>query len=1239
MGVTSGPKIEDDGLIYCMDPANPRSFSGSGSVAEDIVKKIVGKSKRRASKHGNSAFTRSRGRGVFTMDGSDDYLSIPDSDELSGLSSFTICAWVKPTNNKNFWIISKGIGGSSGNREFALKLNHSGYPEAIIVDESADSTVNATSRRPINNNEWHYVVATWSGSHLKVYVNGGLSGPPTPTSLSIENLSSDIYIGRSFGSSTSDFANGYIGTIHIYNTTLSDESIKNNYVNGRARFPANTRGERPKPVSNADKLIFDCVTDSSDGSPKISLDLFSHLIQDQDVISDAIYAYDFTRKNTKTGGPHEFIIDWGDGTIERISKPSGDTYYLVATYSSVNTRYNTPERFITHEYSTSGIYTISIDGQIQDFKLGGLNYQMSTTDYAKRSPGGVGIIRIHNWGPLVISDEYQIFGGHKHINSPYANITGVPEHPAINGATLAVPTDSFPKISGGVFEIFAHTDFDQSIDQWDWTQVDRLDGLFSLSRYSKPFLSDTSHVKSFNGMYKGCTGTGIYVSGMDVSNMVSGVGMFAQSNINVSGLTIPPSADTSWLFDSCTGRNPSISAMNVSGVTDMKGWFAGYGDFQEDISDWDVSNVTGIHGMFYDCGFSGDLSSWNTSNFVDISDAFKSWFGRRGSGGDSVNLTFNISGWDLSKVEDISRLFYANSIYSHSADFLVRSGVKKIGSLLDSDYIYYRASYGYPWFGKSMPVHLDSWDTCTVEDMTGLFYGVDTSYSSLSGTTNGLVGPSVKNISRMFSRFSCTNLTHNFASWDVSSVENMNSLFDSTNSNAITTSDFHGISGWNTSSLQNATNIFYNSTQFNSNISNWNLSGVTVATGVFAFCTSFNQPLPTFPTGVDLQGLLRGCTSFNQDMSHQSFNGVNMYLMLNNCNSMSATNIHSINPSGGINRYSWIPTTYNSMPPDLWVTGQYDLERLFAGCSSFNQNISSWDVSHITDMGYMFQNCSSFNQDLSSWDVSSCKNFTSMFSYCSAINFNIGSWQPPASLTGIGGMLRSCNAMTNIDLGDWDVSNCTSFVDLFSGSAWNNHPRLAGNGSWLSDWDNMTAQVTNFSYMFNNNWYNTNLAVENWNVGSGIYFYNMFYNSQFNNDISNWDTSSATTMSRMFYYNWNFNRDISSWDVSKVQDFNSMFFGTRVFDQDLSDWDFSGLTNTWGLTGFKKRYTGWSGQNYGTTNYSNLLNKWYLQASSGQIPEGMTGVEVYGYYNSGAASARNSLVNDYGWTIIDRGQA
>ena len=43
---------------------------------------------------------------------------------------------------------------------------------------------------------------------------------------------------------------------------------------------------------------------------------------------------------------------------------------------------------------------------------------------------------------------------------------------------------------------------------------------------------------------------------------------------------------------------------------------------------------------------------------------------------------------------------------------------------------------------------------------------------------------------------------------------------------------------------------------------------------------------------------------------------------------------------------------------------------------SFNTDLSCWDVSKVTDMGYMFVDASDFNKDLSSWDVSSVTNMS-----------------------------------------------------------------------------------------------------------------------------------------------------------------------------------------------------------------------------------------------------------------------
>ena len=55
---------------------------------------------------------------------------------------------------------------------------------------------------------------------------------------------------------------------------------------------------------------------------------------------------------------------------------------------------------------------------------------------------------------------------------------------------------------------------------------------------------------------------------------------------------------------------------------------------------------------------------------------------------------------------------------------------------------------------------------------------------------------------------------------------------------------------------------------------------------------------------------------------------------------------------------------------------------MFFKCNKFNQDISNWNVSNVTDMTGMFDGCESFNQDLSDWNVYKVKFNRGMFKDC-----------------------------------------------------------------------------------------------------------------------------------------------------------------------------------------------------------------------------------------------------------------
>ncbi|PZW43909.1 surface protein, partial [Mesonia algae] len=125
--------------------------------------------------------------------------------------------------------------------------------------------------------------------------------------------------------------------------------------------------------------------------------------------------------------------------------------------------------------------------------------------------------------------------------------------------------------------------------------------------------------------------------------------------------------------------------------------------------------------------------------------------------------------------------------------------------------------------------------------------------------------------------------------------------------------------------------------------------------------------------------------------------------------------------------------------------------------------------------------------------------------------------------------------------------------------------------------------------------------------------------SNFDQSLNNWDVSTITNMEGMFKEATSFNQPLNNWDVSNVTDMEAMFLEASSFNQDLSNWSFN--TNVF----FSNMV---DNSNLNTTNYENLLNKFY---SLNLINKSFSGEGMY--YCDG--TIRSNLINNRGWTFYN----
>ena len=112
---------------------------------------------------------------------------------------------------------------------------------------------------------------------------------------------------------------------------------------------------------------------------------------------------------------------------------------------------------------------------------------------------------------------------------------------------------------------------------------------------------------------------------------------------------------------------------------------------------------------------------------------------------------------------------------------------------------------------------------------------------------------------------------------------------------------------------------------------------------------------------------------------------------------------------------------------------------MFVHASSFNQDISSWNVSKVWNMYGMFSHASSFNQDIGNWDVSNVTDIYDMFNAASSFNQ---------------------------DLSSWDVSKVTNMDETFDGSnlSTDNYDKLLTAWSQLNLQQNVVFGAINTSF-------------------------------------------------------------------------------------------------------------------------------------------------------------------------------
>ena len=169
MAVSYNPSIVTDGLVFQVDAANAKSYSGSGTVVNGLVGGIGG------TLVNGVGFTSSN-NGSFIFDGTNDYFDI---------SSLPANFW----NNGSWTVETFLLNNNSSSGDYGVVLNPNKLHLSISNSLASWGVYNVKSTSGISTNSWTHIAYRYNSSDYskQIYVNGVLNNSGGSGFISYDN--------------------------------------------------------------------------------------------------------------------------------------------------------------------------------------------------------------------------------------------------------------------------------------------------------------------------------------------------------------------------------------------------------------------------------------------------------------------------------------------------------------------------------------------------------------------------------------------------------------------------------------------------------------------------------------------------------------------------------------------------------------------------------------------------------------------------------------------------------------------------------------------------------------------------------------------------------------------------------------------------------------------------------------------------------------------------------------------